>query len=83
MNDSPMTSREVRDHFSISPMTLWRWQRECRDFPRPVKFRGRSYWRRADILAWDRARLGEPSFAAEYPDDTPASAGARQISASA
>ena len=46
--DDLLPAREVRRiNGDISEITLWRWVRDGK-FPKPVKFNGRNYWRRAD-----------------------------------
>lgn len=35
----------------ISDMTLWRWI-QYRQFPKPQKIAGRSYWKAEQVMAW-------------------------------
>lgn len=42
---------------AISPNTLWRWTRERKDFPSPVKLGpGSTAWRLADLEAFIASR---------------------------
>lgn len=45
---------DVRQHFGVSPMWIWRKQAE-QNFPKAIKFggpRSARFWRREDVLAW-------------------------------
>ena len=54
-SETLMTASQVRAHFGgISSMTLWRWANdEAMGFPPALKLRGRNYWRRSDIAAFE------------------------------
>jgi hypothetical protein len=48
--DSLVPDVQVRNEFGISPMTLWRWERDAAlDFPKRVKIRGRAYRSRKQL----------------------------------
>ena len=66
--DDLLGARAVRDTFSVSDMTLWRWTRHpVVRFPEPdVVIRNRRYWRRRTIDATKR-RLAEIQEATKTP----------------
>lgn len=44
---------ELSALLQISLPTLWRWRRECEDFPKPYALGGRTVaWRRSEIERW-------------------------------
>jgi hypothetical protein len=48
-----MTSKQVREFFQITEMSLWRWERnEALAFPEPVVICRRKYYPRAEIEAF-------------------------------
>ena len=47
----------VRERYSISAMTLWRWDADpSLNFPRAVRIRGRKYRDEAELDAFDASR---------------------------
>jgi len=39
-----LPDRKVCERYSVSPMTLWRWDHDATlNFPRPIRIRGRKY----------------------------------------
>lgn len=45
-----MTASEVMEKFSVSKMSLWRWQRDEKvGFPKPIRIRNRNYYLESDI----------------------------------
>jgi predicted DNA-binding transcriptional regulator AlpA len=68
-----LSRRELRAHFPVSGMTIWRWTRDPEvAFPRPRKLgrNGRNFWWLPEILEWERKR-------AESTSSGPAPKGAR------
>jgi predicted DNA-binding transcriptional regulator AlpA len=58
--DELVPDPEVCREFSISAMTLWRWDRDAAlKFPPPVRIRKRKYRRRHEIEAFKRRMLAE------------------------
>jgi len=54
-----LTDLELARRFSVSRITVWRWAQQGR-FPRPVRLgENCTRWRRADVEAWEQARLAE------------------------
>lgn len=54
-----MTTDEVARAVGVgSRTTIWRWV-AAGTFPRPIRQRGRTRWRAADVVAWLRAQGGE------------------------
>lgn len=52
-----LPSRRVAQRYSISLMTLWRWQRSANlEFPTAIQINGRKLWRLQDLEEWERAR---------------------------
>jgi hypothetical protein len=52
----PATAVQAR--YAISNVTLWRWLRNpSLAFPQPVVVNRRRLFRRADLEAWERARV--------------------------
>ncbi len=49
--------RLVRERYSVSNMTLWRWERDPRlNFPKPLMINGRLYQDESALDAWDQER---------------------------
>jgi hypothetical protein len=47
----------VRERYSISVMTLWRWDRDASlGFPKAIRIRGRKYRDEAELNAFDASR---------------------------
>jgi predicted DNA-binding transcriptional regulator AlpA len=52
-----LPDHKVLDRYSISPMTLWRWDRDPGlNFPKPIRIRGRKYRDESELNAFDEAR---------------------------
>jgi hypothetical protein len=50
--------RRVADRYGVHPLTILRWTRdEALGFPRPIEINRRLYRRRAELEAWERARV--------------------------
>jgi predicted DNA-binding transcriptional regulator AlpA len=50
---------EVKARYSVSDMTLWRWEKDPRvEFPAPVKLgaNGKNYWWLPRLIAWEASR---------------------------
>jgi predicted DNA-binding transcriptional regulator AlpA len=48
---------QVQERYSISAMTLWRWDHDADlKFPRPIVIRGRKYRDEAELDAFDEAQ---------------------------
>lgn len=52
-----LSSRQVKDRYGhVSEMWLYRREHEQGgDFPKPVRIRGRRFWRLSDLVAYERA----------------------------
>lgn len=45
-----MTASEVMAKFSVSKMSLWRWQQDEKvRFPKPIRIRNRNYYLESEI----------------------------------
>jgi hypothetical protein len=52
-----LPSRQVRERYHVSDMSLWRWLRDPKlNFPQPTIINGRRYWRLEDLETWERDR---------------------------
>lgn len=52
-----LTGPQVRQRYSITEMTLWRWLRHpTMNFPRPLVINRRRLFRLADVIAWESAQ---------------------------
>lgn len=57
MQKSYLTSAQVMTRYSISEMTLFRWQRnEALGFPKPMVVNRRKFFKEEDLTAWERER---------------------------
>ncbi|MBK5566903.1 DNA-binding protein [Ensifer sp. SSB1] len=57
MQRSYLTSAQVMTRYSISEMTLFRWQRnEALGFPKPMVVNRRKFFKEEDLTAWERER---------------------------
>ncbi|CDX62376.1 conserved hypothetical protein [Mesorhizobium plurifarium] len=45
----------VAERYSVSLMTLWRWQRKS-DFPKPLYIGKNRYWDLSELMAWEASR---------------------------
>lgn len=53
-----LTGPEVERRYSISRMTVYRWQHdEEMGFPKPLVINRRKYWETQTLDEWDAARL--------------------------
>jgi predicted DNA-binding transcriptional regulator AlpA len=65
MQDDPKTTRHLPDpqvcrRYSVTPMTLWRWDHdEALGFPKPIRINRRKYRDVAELEAWERKRAAE------------------------
>ena len=51
-----LTSQQIAKRYSISAMTLWRWEADAEmQFPKPKWIRRRKYWDVASLAAWERS----------------------------
>ena len=54
--DTFLNSRQVRERYGhASEMWLWRRERDG-DFPRPLRIRGRRFWRLSELIAYEAAQ---------------------------
>ena len=52
-NNGLMTSKQVRDFFQVTEMSIWRWENNTElGFPVPVKIMRRKYYPRDEIMAF-------------------------------
>jgi hypothetical protein len=52
--------RKVRDRYSVSAMTIWRWDHRPEvGFPKPVWINGRKYRDEQELDAFDSSRTAE------------------------
>ena len=59
LSERYVSRRELRAHFPVSDMTIWRWMRDPEvAFPRSRKLgrNGRNFWWLPEILEWERQR---------------------------
>jgi hypothetical protein len=57
-NDYFATSAQVRARYGgVSDMWIWRRQRDGSGFPAPMIINKRKFWRVADLVEWERARV--------------------------
>lgn len=48
---------DVADRYATSKHSIYRWMREERDFPAPIRLPGKTLrWRTADLEAWESTR---------------------------
>lgn len=53
-----LTSAQVRDRYSITDMTLWRWlNRPEMAFPRPLVINRRRLFAEDELVAWERKQV--------------------------
>jgi predicted DNA-binding transcriptional regulator AlpA len=52
-----LPAAQVRQRYGVTDMSLWRWLKdESLAFPRPMRIKGRRFWRLAELRAWEDAR---------------------------
>ncbi|MEX6506951.1 helix-turn-helix transcriptional regulator [Jiella sp. M17.18] len=58
--DQLLPAIEVQRRYSISHMTLYRWERKRPEleFPRPLVINSRRYWYLSQLVAWERKHAG-------------------------
>jgi hypothetical protein len=53
-----LSGAKVAQYFSVSPMTIFRWERHpTLGFPKPARVLSFKYFRRDEIEAWARAMV--------------------------
>jgi len=53
-----LTTAQVLKRYSISEMTLWRWQKSTDlAFPSPMVVNKRKFFREDELVAWERNRV--------------------------
>ncbi|SSC73058.1 unnamed protein product [Ciceribacter sp. T2.26MG-112.2] len=58
MQQAFLTRPQVKQRYSISEMTLWRWENsETLEFPKPIVVNRRKFFREEDLTNWERARV--------------------------
>jgi hypothetical protein len=56
-NDVYLSRTSQRKRYNISPMTLWRWERDPHlNFPPAIEINGRKYRSLRSLEAWERER---------------------------
>ena len=59
-NQTYFTSRQLRERYGVSDMSIWRWCKDERlQFPAPIKINTRRLWKRGEIERWERERARE------------------------
>lgn len=56
--------RRVHARYDVSDPTLRRWLRNT-DFPKPVLFSGRRYWRLSDLVEWEEQKAAHSGAQAQ------------------
>jgi predicted DNA-binding transcriptional regulator AlpA len=52
------TPKVCHRYGDVSPSTVWRWEHDPEmNFPKPVRIKGRKYWRESELDAHDNALL--------------------------
>lgn len=54
-----LTINEVAQMFSVSRVTIWRWNKEVPDFPKAIKIGGSTRWRKSDLEKYIAKRAQE------------------------
>ena len=63
-DDVFLPAQRVRGRYGVSDMSLWRWLHDDEmGFPKPTVINRRRYWRVADLIAWERSRVGQSAAA--------------------
>jgi predicted DNA-binding transcriptional regulator AlpA len=59
-----LPDRKVCERYSVSQMTLWRWDRDPQlNFPRAIRIRGRKYRDEGELDAFDAAQVRDADIA--------------------
>lgn len=54
-SENYLTAPQVRKRYSVTDMSLWRWQKNPDlGFPTPLVINRRRYWREHDLIEWER-----------------------------
>lgn len=55
-----LTGKQVADRYQITPVSLYRWERDERlGFPQPMVVNRRKLFKVDDLVAWERERARE------------------------
>ncbi|MBY4589459.1 DNA-binding protein [Rhizobium redzepovicii] len=55
-----LTGRQVADRYQITPVSLYRWERDERlRFPQPMVVNRRKLFKVVELVAWERERAKE------------------------
>lgn len=56
---------KVCQRYSVTPMTLWRWDNDpAVNFPKPIRINRRKYRDESELEAWERLRASKSTPAA-------------------
>jgi predicted DNA-binding transcriptional regulator AlpA len=58
-----LPDHKVCERYCVSPMTLWRWDRDPQlNFPKAIRIRGRKYRDQGELDAFDATRERDADF---------------------
>lgn len=61
MQETFLSDNQLAERYGVSRITVWRWHKTKRDFPRVIKLsEGCARWRLSEIEAWEASKA-EPS----------------------
>ena len=57
MADTYLADTTLAERYGIARNTVWRWHRECPDFPRAIKLSPNcTRWKLSEITAWEASK---------------------------
>lgn len=61
MQETFLSDNQLAERYGVSRITVWRWHKTKRDFPRVIKLsEGCARWRLSEIEAWEASKA-EPT----------------------
>ncbi len=66
MDECFVNKRQVREMTTLAPASIDRLERAgC--FPKRIRYGGRVFWRKCEVLAWMQARIAERDSTTRLP----------------
>lgn len=60
MPETFLRDTDLAERYGVARNTVWRWQRERSDMPRPVRLSpGCTRWRLSEIETWEAAKAAD------------------------
>jgi len=48
-----LSDSQIAERYAVHRCTVWRWTREGKGFPKPIKIMGSTRWKLAELENWE------------------------------